>query len=169
VVLLLLLSAGVVLAAVAYRLLPRRDVGMGILPARPGPAMAAPGLRSPMALAWRLRKGILIGWVSGSVVMGALFGSMAAGIGDVVGNSEQARLMFERMGGASGLVDVFLAAIAGVFGMIASMYGVQATLRMRSDETTLRLKPLLTTRVRRLQWTCGPAPLRPLRRRGRSS
>ncbi|WP_027932892.1 ABC transporter permease [Amycolatopsis thermoflava] len=149
---LLLVAVAVVLGAVAYRLLPRRDVGMGIFPARPGPPVAAPGLRSPFALAWRLHRGVLIGWTVGFAVLGAMFGSLAAGIGDIVGDSAQAQQMFERLGGAQNLVDTFLAAIAGIFGMVASMYAVQATLRMRSEETALRLEPLLATRVRRLQW-----------------
>jgi ABC-2 type transport system permease protein len=36
--------------------------------------------------------------------------------------------------------------------MIASMYGVQATLRARSEEVAVRLEPLLATRVSRLRW-----------------
>ncbi|HVW41961.1 MAG TPA: ABC transporter permease [Amycolatopsis sp.] len=151
-VLLLLLAATGVLAAVAYRLLPRRDVGIGILPAKPGPPVGAPGLRSPLGLAWRLHRGLLTGWLGGFAVMGALFGSMAAGIGDVVGDSAQAKEMFQRLGGASGMVDAFLAAISSIYGMIAAMYAVQATLRMRTEETGIRLEPLLATRVRRLRW-----------------
>ncbi|MDQ0377838.1 ABC transporter permease [Amycolatopsis thermophila] len=147
-----LVAAAVVLGAVACLLLPRRDVGMGILPARPGPAVAARGLRSPFALAWRMHRGLLIGWAVGFAVMGALFGSLAAGIGDVVGDSAQAQQMFERLGGAQNLVDTFLAAIANIFGLIAALYAVQATLRMRSEETALRLEPLLATGVRRLSW-----------------
>jgi len=150
-VLLLPLAATIVCATVAYRLLPRRDVGMGLIPPRPGPAVAAPGLRSPFGLAWRLHRGLLFGWLTGFVLTGALFGSMAAGIGDVVGGSEQTKEIFERLGGASAMVDAFLASIVSIFGMIAAMYGVQATLRMRSEETEVRLEPLLATRVRRLQ------------------
>ncbi|HJQ45664.1 MAG TPA: ABC transporter permease [Amycolatopsis sp.] len=151
-VLLLMLGAAGVLTTVAYRLLPRRDIGMGIIPAKPGPPVAAPGLSTPLGLAWRLHRGLLIGWLAGFAVMGALFGSMAAGIGDVVGDSAQAKEMFQRLGGASGMVDAFLAAITSIFGMIAAMYAVQATLRMRTEETGMRLEPLLATRVRRLQW-----------------
>ncbi|HET6501921.1 MAG TPA: ABC transporter permease [Amycolatopsis sp.] len=154
-VLLLLLAASFVLYGAAYWLLPRRDLGMGIFPTRPGPAVAAPGLRSPFALAWRLHRGMLIGWVAGFAVGGVLMGSMVDGIGDLVGDSEQTRQIFERMGGASGLVDAFLAVVAGMFGMIAALYAVQATLRMRAEETNVRLEPLLATRTGRLRWAAG--------------
>ncbi|WP_158886690.1 ABC transporter permease [Amycolatopsis anabasis] len=151
-VLLLLLAAAVVLGGIGYALLPRRDIGMGLYPARPGPAAAAETLRSPFALAWRLHRGALIGWGIGFALMGAMLGSLVAGIGDVVGDSEQTRQMLERMGGASGIEDAFLAAMTGMVGAVATMYAVQATLRMRSEEVALRVEPLLATRVGRLRW-----------------
>lgn len=154
-VVLLPLATTVVLCGFAYWLLPRRDVGLSIFPSRPGPAAASPGLRSPLALAWRLHRGMLFGWVAGFAVAGALFGSLAAGIGEVIGDSAQVQQMFERMGGASAMVDSYLAAIAGIFGMIAAIYTVQANLRMRTEETGFRLEPLLATPVRRLQWAAS--------------
>ncbi|GAA4664254.1 ABC transporter permease [Amycolatopsis dongchuanensis] len=152
---LLPLAAAVLLTGLAYWLLPRRDVGLSIFPSRLGPATAAPGLRSPFALAWRLQRGMLTGWVVGFAVAGVLFGSLANGIGGLVGDSAQVRQIFERMGGASALVDAYLASIAGIFGMVAALYAVQANLRMRTEETAVRLEPLLATRVRRLRWAAS--------------
>jgi ABC-2 type transport system permease protein len=146
------LAATVVIGAIAYTLLPRRDFGVGILPPRPGPAEAAASLRTPLALAWRLHRGPLIGWTLGLAVCGAVFGSIASGIGDIVGSSEQTRQILERMGGSDVMTDTFLAAMVGVFGMVASLYGVQAALRMRGEETANRVEPLLSTSVSRLRW-----------------
>ncbi|GHF59885.1 ABC-2 type transport system permease protein [Amycolatopsis bartoniae] len=154
-VVLLPLAATVVLCGLAYGLLPRRDVGLSIFPSRPGPATAAPGLRSPLALAWRLHRGTLTGWLVGFAVMGAVLGSLASGIGGLVGDSPQIRQVFERMGGTSALVDSYLGAIAGIFGMVAAVFAVQANLRMRSEETGFRLEPLLATPVRRLRWAAS--------------
>lgn len=174
-VVLLPLAATVVLCGLAYGLLPRRDVGLSIFPSRPGPATAAPGLRSPLALAWRLHRGTLTGWLVGFAVMGAVLGSLASGIGGLVGDSPQIRQVFERMGGTSALVDSYLGAIAGIFGMVAAVFAVQANLRMRSEETGFRLEPLLATPVRRLRWAAshlvfsllGSALLLVVARRGR--
>ncbi|WP_410562207.1 ABC transporter permease [Amycolatopsis sp. cmx-4-61] len=141
-----------VTGAVGYWLLPRRDVGVGILPPRPGPARAAASLRSPLALAWRLHRGPLLGWTIGTAVVGAVFGSIASGIGDLVGSSPQAQQIFERLGGSHALTQAFLAAMAGMFAMVASLYGVQAVLRMRGEETAIRLEPVLATSVGRLRW-----------------
>ena len=151
-VLLLPLVFALVVGAAGYWLLPRRDVGVGILPPRPGPARAAASLRSPLALAWRLHRGPLLGWTIGTAVVGAVFGSIASGIGDLVGSSPQAQQIFERLGGSHALTQAFLAAMAGMFAMVASLYGVQAVLRMRGEETAIRLEPVLATSVGRLRW-----------------
>jgi ABC-2 type transport system permease protein len=130
-VLLLPLVATAAIGAIAYALLPRRDFGVGFLAPRLGPATASPPLRSPLALAWRLHRGPLIGWTIGMAVCGAVFGSIASGIGDIVGQGEQTRQILGRMGGSNAIIDAFLAAMAGMFGMVAALYGVQAALRMR--------------------------------------
>ncbi|SEF30771.1 ABC-2 type transport system permease protein [Amycolatopsis pretoriensis] len=154
-VLLLPVVFALVVGAAGYWLLPRRDVGVGILPPRPGPARAAASLRSPLALAWRLHRGPLLGWTIGTAVVGAVFGSIASGIGDLVGSSPQAQQIFERLGGSHALTQAFLAAMAGMFAMVASLYGVQAVLRMRGEETAIRLEPVLATSVGKLRWAAG--------------
>ncbi|WP_410629663.1 ABC transporter permease [Amycolatopsis sp. cmx-4-83] len=154
-VLLLPAAFALVVGGIGYWLLPRRDVGVGILPPRPGPARAAAGLRSPLALAWRLHRGPLLGWLIGVAVVGAVFGSIASGIGDLVGSSPQAQQIFERLGGSHALTQAFLAAMAGMFAMVASLYGVQAALRMRGEETAIRLEPVLATSVGKLRWAGG--------------
>ncbi|WP_020663296.1 ABC transporter permease [Amycolatopsis benzoatilytica] len=141
-----------VLLAVAFTLLPRRDVGVGLIPPRLGRAEAAPSLQSPISLAWRLQRGPLFGWLAGLAIGGALFGTIAQGISGLVGDTPQAKEIFERLGGAHGMVDAFLATMVSLFAMLASLYGVQATLRMRAEETAIRLEPLLATRVGRLRW-----------------
>lgn len=137
--------------AVAFALLRVRDAGAGILPDRPGRATAAAGLRSPFALAWRLQRGALIGWAAGMTIAGIAFGAVAIGVGELIIDNPQMREIFERMGGSTLVIDSFLAQIAGIFGMVAALYGVQATLRLRAEETAVRVEPLLATRVGRVR------------------
>ena len=151
-VLVLPVLTAIVITAAAYALLPRRDLGAGLFPQRPGPATAAPGLASPFALAWRLHKGVLIGWTIAMLIFGGVFGSIANGIADLVGDSEQTKEILAKMGGASGIEDAFLGTMAGVFGLCAAVYAVQATLRMRAEESAVLVEPLLATGVSRRQW-----------------
>lgn len=144
--------AAVVTLAAGYVLLGRRDAGAGILAERLGRAHAAPSLRSPLALAWRLHRGSLVGWSIGVAISGVAFGAIALGMGDLIGDSPTMREVFERMGGSAVVIDAFLAQIAGMFGMIAAFYGVQAALRARGEEVVTRLEPVLATSVTRLRY-----------------
>ncbi|MFJ3584698.1 ABC transporter permease [Streptomyces sp. NPDC090127] len=150
-----LLIAGAVLAqaAVAYGLAGRRDVGMSFLPARPGPAEGALGTAG--ALAWRLQRGAVLGWSLGFLLGGLVFGGMVEGAADLVGDNEQAREIFERMGGQSGLTDAFLATMIGMFGMLAALFAVGAVLRPHGEELSQRAEPVLANAVGRVRWAAG--------------
>ena len=151
---LLALAAGLtaVLAAAAVALSARRDVGAGLLPPRPGPATAAPGLRSPLALAWRLHRGLLAGWAAGFAALGVVLGGLANGIGNMGHDNPTLQDIFARMGGRAGLIDAYLAGIMGVLGLIAAAYAIQATLRLRAEEAEQRAEPVLATSASRVGW-----------------
>jgi ABC-2 type transport system permease protein len=143
------------LAYGAFALSARRDIGAGLLPPRLGPAEAAPSLRTPLALAWRLHKGALYAWTAGFAVYGLLIGSIAKTTGDLLSGNQQLLEILERMGGRSVLSDVFIAGVLGLAAIIISAYAISAALRMRSEEANLRSEPLLATRVSRLQWAAS--------------
>jgi ABC-2 type transport system permease protein len=151
-VLALVAALAALLAVAAVALSARRDVGAGLLPARPGPARAAPWLRTPLALAWRLHRGLLAGWTAGFAVVGVVLGGAGGSVDDMVGGNQRLADIFARMGGRAGLVDAYLAAVMGVLGLLAAAYAVQATLRLRSEESGGRAEPLLATAVGRLRW-----------------
>jgi ABC-2 type transport system permease protein len=151
----LLLPVAAILAQglTAYVLTGRRDVGMSFLSARPGPAEGRLGTAG--ALAWRLQRGGLAGWTAGFLVAGLVFGGMVEGAADLVGDNEQARAVFQRLGGAQAVSDAFLAALLGMFGMVASLYAVGSVLRLHGEETSQRAEPLLACPVGRLRWAAG--------------
>jgi len=151
----LFVVATAVFAATGYALAARRDVGAGLLAERPGPVTAAPSLRSPLALAWRLHRGLLLGWTVALALTGAVMGGAAAGIGDLESPNQQLTDILSRMGGPNGLTDAFLGAIFGITGMVAGAYTVQATLRLRQEESSGRVEALLATRVGRLRWAAS--------------
>jgi ABC-2 type transport system permease protein len=149
----LLLAATAALSYVAFRLSAGRDVGAGLLPPHLGPATAAPALRSPLALAWRLHRGSLYGWLIGlGVVGGLLFGGVAQTSANLLdGNAELTDIM-ERIGGKSAASDIFLAGTLGIGAIAVAAYGISAALRMRSEEASLRSEPILAAGVSRMRW-----------------
>ncbi|MEV7519370.1 ABC transporter permease [Streptomyces sp. NPDC091371] len=158
-VLALLAAAAVAQAGAAYALAGRRDVGMSFLPARPGPAEGRLGTAG--ALAWRLQRGSVIGWSTGFLIAGVVFGGMADGAADLVGGNDKTREIIERMGGGegaagqSGLTDAFLATMAGMFGLVVALYVVASVLRLAGEESGQRAEPLLANAVGRLRWAGG--------------
>ncbi|MFI0217337.1 ABC transporter permease [Streptomyces lydicus] len=154
-VLLLLAAATASAVCASYVLTARRDLGMSFLPARPGPAVAPRSLAGPFGLAWRLQRTTLAGWSAGFLCAGGIFGGIAKGAADLVGGNQQTREIFERMGGQQGLTDAFLATMAGLLGMVASLYAAGAVLRLRGEETGDRAEPVLAGAVGRLRWAAG--------------
>ncbi|MCX4527118.1 MULTISPECIES: ABC transporter permease [unclassified Streptomyces] len=159
-VLALFAAASAAQLAAAYALAARRDVGMSFLPARPGPAQGRLGTAG--ALAWRLQRGGLLGWSLGFLAAGLVFGGMTDGATELVGGNDKTREIIERMGGQGGqsaaqgaLADTFLAAMAGMLGMVAALYIVSSVLRLSGEESGQRAEPLLAGAVGRLRWAGG--------------
>lgn len=148
----LILVATALLVGTASALLAHRDVGAGMLPQRPGKTEASVALHGPFGLAWRLHRGLLIGWSVGFAVGGLVIGGASGSIDQLTeGNSEMSG-MLERLGGAGALEDAYIAGSLGMLALAAGAYAIQAALRMRAEETALRAEPVLGTATGRLRW-----------------
>ncbi len=142
-------AALVVLTGVAVVLLEHRDLGAGLLPTRPGPARAAASLSSPLALAWRLQRGLLVGWLVAYAVLGLVLGAVAGNVGAFVTDDSVRDMLTKLGGGATSLVDVFLSTELRFLAVGAAAYGVSAALRLRSEEGDLHTEQLLATAATR--------------------
>ena len=154
-VLALLVAGTAALIAVAFRIAAGRDLGSGILPARPGPARGGRLLCSVSALSARMQRGNLLGWAIGLLIGGAVLGSIADSIGELLGSSARVQQLFERMGGQSGIENAYLAAAMNIIGLVVACYAIQTTTRLRTEETSGRLEPLLATSTSRLRWAAS--------------
>lgn len=145
------------LVGAAFALLEHRDLGAGLLATRPGPAAAASSLASPLALAWRLQRGLLLGWLAGFAVLGLVLGGLAGGVSSFVDSPEVADLL-ARLGGTSGsLGDVFISTELHFMAIAAAAYGIAAALRLQSEEADLHTEQLLATSVTRRAVLAGHA------------
>lgn len=143
----LLLVATVVLES-------RRDLGAGIVPARPGVAEASPSLSGVLGLSWRLQRGAVLGWAIGVWAMGLTFGSFSESIENMVEDNPTLAQYFESIG-AESIVDAFFATAMVLLGILAAGYAVSSALRTRAEESADRLEPVLATGVSRPRWLLG--------------
>ncbi|MDT7790090.1 MAG: polyether ionophore transport system permease protein [Pseudonocardiales bacterium] len=149
------LAFTVVLVGVSAWIVTRRDVGLGLLSARLGPAHGTIG--TPFGLAWRLQKGSLIGWSIALLAVGVIYGSVAQAVGQMVQDNPTLGQIVSKIGGADAMVDAFFATVTQLLGLITSIYLVQAVLRLRSEETAFRAEPILATPVSRWGWVASHA------------
>lgn len=146
----LLLFALLVPAAFALR--RRRDVGAGLVQARPGPARGS--ISGSWGLTVRLQGRALGGWTLGYAVGGFLLGSIASSIPGFL-TSQSARHFFEELGRSQVLIDTFIGAELGILGAIAAAYGVSAASRLRSEETDGHAELLLAASTDRWRWAAS--------------
>ncbi|MDO9496734.1 MAG: polyketide antibiotic transporter [Nocardioides sp.] len=149
----LLVAAAALTTAVGYLLFLRRDLGSGLMAARPGPGRAGVGLRSGFGLAWRLQRGSVIGWSVGMLLGGLAYGSIGDEAGDLLGDSDLTRDMFAA--GAEDLVDGFFAVSLVLMALIATAYTLSSVSRPRSQEEAGYAEMMLATGVTRMRWLVG--------------
>jgi ABC-2 type transport system permease protein len=147
--LLLAATAGLVLATGA--LAARRDVGAGLVQPGPGRPTASRALGYPLGLALRLQRGSLIGWSVGLFITGLAYGSIANSVDSFVRDNKALADMLASAGGGS-LTSSYLATSFGVLALVGTGFAVQSTLRLRTEELSLRAEPVLATPVSRGRW-----------------
>lgn len=137
-------------AGLGFRLRSRRDLGAGVVADRPGNDRAPTWLGSPLALAWRLQRGTLIGWSGAFLVAGLVFGAFTQTITDTAGDMPPEILAV--MGGATAITEGYLGFMGIYFAVMLSVYGILAVTSLRGEETSYRSEPVLAAAVGRVGW-----------------
>ncbi|MDH2415768.1 hypothetical protein [Nocardioides sp. CER19] len=133
------------LVAVAQHLRGRRDVGAGLLAARPGPASGSPRLRDAVSLTLRVQGAALVVWTGAVAVLGLLFGVIAPGLDDLL-DSGTAQELIDRLGGE------MLAAVLSMIAIVVSCFAISVVSHAGSDETGGRAEVVLATATSRARW-----------------
>lgn len=140
------LAAG--LLVVGFALQARRDFGQGTIKLRPGPARGRD--RTTWRLALRLNRGPFITWTIALSLLGVVFGYFVTSITDILGSNEGLGQAL-----ASGavtkeeIVSAFYVTILSMVGIIACVPGVQAMVKVRTEEMADRVEPIMATAVHR--------------------
>ncbi|GAB7006019.1 multidrug efflux ABC transporter permease [Nocardioides sp. AN3] len=144
-VLLLYPVLAVGMVAVAQLLRGRRDLGAGLVTARPGPATGSPRLADVVALSWRIHGPALAVWTGAVGVLGLLFGFIAPGLDDLL-DTGTAQELIDKLGGQ------MLAAVLSMVAIVVSCFAVSVLSHAGSDETGGRTEAVLATATSRSRW-----------------
>lgn len=147
----LCLVAAVGLVVGAFWLSTRRNLGSGLLADRAGRPAAPRWMQSPVGLAFRLHRASIASWSFAIFLFGAIYGSIANDIEDMIDDNEIYADFLAQLQGAS-LVDSFLATSINVLGLLATAYAIAAALRIRTEEGAGRAEPILAGPVDRARW-----------------
>ena len=153
--LLLLFGLAGVLTLLAFRLESRRDLGAGLIPARPGPPHASNFLARPLGLAGRLQRAAMIGWAVGIFLLGIIYGSMTSSVSELVESNPELREVLAQQG--VGLIDSFLSTAVLTTSLIVAACAIQSMLRLRAEETAGRIESVLATATSRVGWAISHA------------
>ena len=134
----------------AHLLADRRDVGAGLMTARPGPAGAGPLLRGVFTLHLHQQRGSIAVWSVAVFVLAASFGSLAVEVEDMIATNPDLAVMLGT--GTDDLVGGFLSAITAYVLMGASAFGALSVLRAWNEENSGRAELVLATAVGRVRW-----------------
>jgi ABC-2 type transport system permease protein len=149
--LLLALALAAVLVGVAVELSTRRDVGAGLRQPRPGAAAASNLLATPIGLALRLHRGLMIGFAVAMLLLGMAYGSILGQAEDMLAGIDVFQDAIAEIGGST-VAESFASMIMVIVAIIASVYVVLAALRARAEENAGRAEPVLATAVSRIRW-----------------
>jgi ABC-2 type transport system permease protein len=136
----------------AVTFMARRDIGIGMIPTKPGSARAPKVLLSPLGLARRLQRGTLRGWAVAIIILGASYGLVINEFSDFIAENEQFQEAFAQFGGGVSPSDIFLSVLISMMAVLITGYAVQALLRLRSEEANGQLESILGTSVSRPRW-----------------
>jgi ABC-2 type transport system permease protein len=145
---LLLLVAAVVALVVAVRWSAAgRDLGAGLIAARPGPAHASHRLSGPTALAARLQRGTVLAWGIALLALGAVYGSFADQVAGIFKEDSVLSGAFAAAG--RNPADAYFASIALFQALAAAGFVIASVLRMRGEEDAGRVELVLAAAVDR--------------------
>lgn len=147
------LASAAVLAWLASRLDAARDLGSGLVRARPGRSSAPAWLAGPLALAWRLNRGALLGWSAALGLLGLTMGSTMTNL-DAQLDSPAFRDFAARHGGGS-VGESFFLFVLYVLAQVATAAALAVALQVRTDESDGLAETVLAQPVTRARWAAS--------------
>jgi len=145
-----LLGTALVLSLAAMALNERRDLELGMIPARPGKKHGGILLTNPLGLALRLMRTMCLVWCGVLVTFGVMYGSVLNEVQGFIEGSAMLQAIFTQTGGES-VTDQFVALLMVIMAVMAAVPTIGLMLRLRAEEKQGFTEQILSTNVSRVK------------------
>jgi len=144
----IVLGISLLAAGLALYLAKIRDLGSGLLPARPGRARAGKLLSTPLGLAFRLLRSSIIIWAATMFVFAAMYGSIFGDLDTFIGSNEMLKAIFAQNTEFS-FAEQFIVLLMAVMAMLGTVPVLSLMQRVRQEEKSGHTEQLLARAVSR--------------------
>ena len=135
-----------VILIIAFILNEVRDLGEGMIHAKPGRKNASIFLKGTFGLSVRLVRNIFIGWIIGLMLLGMSYGSVMGDLESFMSTNDFFQQMLDATQGPE-LVEQFVTMIISIMAIVATVPVLIVLLKVRSEEKKGRNEIVLSKKV----------------------
>jgi len=150
----ILISMAIIILLGAYYFNLSRDLGEGIIPAKPGRKNASRFLQSPFGLSVRLFRNVFIGWSITMLLLGITYGSVLGDFGTFLESNDFFKQILN-VDSEFSMVEQFVTMLMSIMTIVATIPAVTAILKIRNEEKKGRTEHLLARNVSKLKLLTG--------------
>lgn len=151
-----LLAGSVCISAMAFIFSSLRDTGAGMFPQRRGRAHASIFLSGPWGLAWRLTRGICIGWALVMFACGVAYGSIFNEMHSFMENNVlYAAILGGDEGAQADMMNSLISFLLLLMAILATVPVCLVIFKLKSEEKHGRLEQVLALSVNRQHLVTG--------------
>ncbi|MDR5658427.1 ABC transporter permease [Serpentinicella sp. ANB-PHB4] len=142
------IAVGTAIGALGFYLSAARDLGAGILPAKPGRRHASRFLQSPLGLALRLQRTSIIVWIIGLFMLAVMYGSIFGDLEMFFEDNEIIQQMLPPSVGFS-FAEQFVSVILSIVAILSLVAALIMLLRLKGEEKKNRTEHIYSCAVSR--------------------
>ena len=137
------------IVVVAITMAALRDVGSALVRPRQGRSTAARRLTSPLTLAWRVDRSLIVVWLCAMTALGVVVGILTTSAARLLESSSQLQQLVQRLGSSENFTDAYASALIGFLSLATTALTISLLLRTTQDESAGRLELILSGDVTR--------------------
>ena len=135
-----------------FMLMERRDLNGSYLKEPKARPSAHKGFGSPLALSWRLQRGMLLVWLAAYALMGLVIASLEPNINKMFVGTAFLPELSSLLGGPG---RAFLAILSYILTQVVTAFAISVILRCKEEEALSRAEMVLSAPVSRIRYISG--------------